>query len=798
MDRVVVLKSIGGSFDRGFQCNLSIATEGQPIDLEVLGTLPAQPDLIEDYRIWQSSYRQLGFPTRISGGGTVHIGKPRTDCKQAAIQLKKHLNQWLQSPSFLPIRDTLLQELQPTDRVRLILQMDDRSLQQLPWHAWELLDRYHQIEIALASPGYKSIKAAKSTVNSVRVLAILGDAAGINIDADRAFLEALPNADVTFLVEPKQHDLSEQLWNQGWDVLFFAGHSITQDSGYLYINPSEKLAIDDLKYALRRSVQQGLQLAIFNSCDGFGLARNLADLHIPQTIFMREPVPDSVAQAFLKHFLKAFVHEAQPLYLAVRSARERLETSEATFLCASWLPMIFQNLAVQPKTWTALSGQPELPPELPPELQVLPAELPPPVPLRSRLQSIAQKTAIVAISSLVTTGLVSWVRHQGWMQPLELKAYDHILQVESVLDARTIGSSSLVITIGDEDKRIYGDPKDDLSVTSENLTALIQKLKKANAEVIAVDLIRDVEGVPKPMVESLRNIDRLIGICSPPGQQAAGFKVPQGIDRHIGFADLASDPDIVVRRHLLTLPNDAICPARQSLSVTAAALYLNRTPEQLLSTIPLMDGKTHPAAYQQTEERATLLKPESYGHLMVHYRGSTIPQMTMADFMKNRAGNVQLAGKVVFIGITRSNMEDFRNTPLATKIPGVFIHAQQTDHLIRMVNQREAPLWMLNEQEEWGWILLWATIAGLMAVLGLPIRSSLQGLHALGRVGIVVLVLYGSCIVMFMQRSGWVPFIPAAASILLTSSVVAGSSLRSSLGSPLRSPFKPSEPKKLP
>ncbi len=787
MDRVVVLKSIGGSFDRGFQCSLSIATEGQPIHREVPGSLPAQPDLIENYQIWKSSYRNLGFPTRISGGGTVNTGKPRKDCQQAAIQLKQQLNQWLQSPSFLPIRDTLLQELQPTDRVRLILQMDDRSLQQLPWHAWELLDRYHQIEIALASPGYQSIQAEKATTQAVQILAILGDAAGIDIQADRTFLESLPDAEVTFLVEPKQADLSDQLWNKGWDVLFFAGHSITQDAGYLYINPDEKLAIDDLKYALRRSVQQGLQLAIFNSCDGFGLARNLADLHIPQTIFMREPVPDSVAQTFLKHFLMAFVHEAQPLYLAVRSARERLETSEATFLCASWLPMIFQNLAVQPKTWAVLSGQSELPPELPPELSVLRAELPPqPLPMRSHIQSIAQKTAIVAISSLVTTGLVSWVRHQGWMQPLELKAYDHIMQVESILDARTIESSSLVITIGDEDKRIYGNLKDDLSVTSENLTALIQKLKKANAEVIAVDLIRDVEGVPQPIAETLRSIDRLIGICSPPGEQSAGFKLPQGLDRQIGFADMASDPDQVIRRNLLNLPTDPICPARQALSVTAAALYLNRTPEQILSTLPRMDGKTHPAAYQQAEERATLLKPNAYGHLMVHYRGSTIPQMTMADFMKNRAGNVQLTGKVVFIGITRSNMEDFRNTPLATQIPGVFIHAAKTDHLIRLLNQRETPLWMWNEQEEWGWILLWATIAGITTVLCLPIRSPLQGLNALSRAGIVVLVLYGSCIVIFMQRSGWVPFIPAATSLLLTSTAVAGSSL------------KRSEPKKLP
>jgi hypothetical protein len=37
-----------------------------------------------------------------------------------------------------------------------------------------------------------------------------------------------------------------------------------------------------------------------------GLAKHLASLHIPKIIVMREPVPDLVAQEFLKNFLTAF------------------------------------------------------------------------------------------------------------------------------------------------------------------------------------------------------------------------------------------------------------------------------------------------------------------------------------------------------------------------------------------------------------------------------------------------------------------------------------------------------------
>jgi hypothetical protein len=129
----------------------------------------------------------------------------------------------------------------------------------------------------------------------------LGHRAGIDIDRDRSLLAALPDAAVTFLVEPHRSQLTDQLWNQPWDILFFAGHSeTTAAQGRISINPTDHLTLEELTYGLRRAVAQGLQLAIFNSCDGLGLAHALAPLHLPHMIVMREPIPDPVAQAFLK------------------------------------------------------------------------------------------------------------------------------------------------------------------------------------------------------------------------------------------------------------------------------------------------------------------------------------------------------------------------------------------------------------------------------------------------------------------------------------------------------------------
>ena len=80
-----------------------------------------------------------------------------------------------------------------------------------------------------------------------------------------------------------------------------------------------------------------------------------------------------------------------------------------------------------------------------------------------------------------------------------------MMQMESLLDARKMESSTLVITI-DDDQRLYGNAKGDLSISDENLFKLIQKLKLANAEVIGVDLIRDAKGLSKPMTNSLRTM----------------------------------------------------------------------------------------------------------------------------------------------------------------------------------------------------------------------------------------------------------------------------------------------------
>ena len=116
------------------------------------------------------------------------------------------------------------------------------------------------------------------------------------------------------------------------------------------------MTIEQFEAAIEGAVSNGLKLAIFNSCDGLGLATALSSLHIPQVIVMREPVSNQVAQVFFKYFLDAFVGQRLSLYLAVRQARRQLQGLENEFPGASWLPVLCQNPAVELSTWQDWCG----------------------------------------------------------------------------------------------------------------------------------------------------------------------------------------------------------------------------------------------------------------------------------------------------------------------------------------------------------------------------------------------------------------------------------------------------------
>ncbi|WP_292870557.1 CHAT domain-containing protein [Nostoc sp. LPT] len=355
MKKLVILK-FDGNFESGFQVNLEIANEGQRAYRTTTAKLPENikiPQLLNNWHeIYCSQYSQ--FRVKSGGSRRVNLESLKQECTRESINLLASFNQWLNVPSFTSIVN-FLQELNPKDEIRIIITTSCHELRQLPWHLWDVLINFPLVEVALSSPNAE--QGERAYREKIRILIILGDSSKIDIEADKKLLHNFcgDDAEIVLLQQPSREDLNHYLQDDlGWDILFFSGHSRTEKTqGRIYINHHDSLTIAELRDALQVAIQRRLQIAFFNSCDGLGIAYELEQLHIPQVIVMRQPVPDKVAQEFLKYFLQEFTG-GKSLYISVRNARLELQKLESEFPCASWLPVIVQNQTETPPTWQTL------------------------------------------------------------------------------------------------------------------------------------------------------------------------------------------------------------------------------------------------------------------------------------------------------------------------------------------------------------------------------------------------------------------------------------------------------------
>ena len=224
---IVTLKIRDGSFAAGFSVTLLISKEGLPAELEINSQLPPAPDIPQKYRLWQASYLGLGLTARLEPIKVFSNSSYSEECDRASRQLLKSINDWLNADCFRHLKEKFLSKLNPTDEIKILIQTDNTLIHCLPWHLADWFEPYSKIEIAISSSTYE--KEEKSLITSrtkIRILAILGNSKGIDTNRDRRLLEQLPNSSVTLLVEPDRQAVTEQLWHpQGWDILFFAGHS---------------------------------------------------------------------------------------------------------------------------------------------------------------------------------------------------------------------------------------------------------------------------------------------------------------------------------------------------------------------------------------------------------------------------------------------------------------------------------------------------------------------------------------------------------------------------------------------
>ena len=770
MSKSIVLEIGAGNLVEGFSIGLRLPGDGK-----IPGWLPPAPDLDNQYQDWLEVYcQQQQWWLR---GIKVKSQKTNVSIVELSDELAKGLNDWLNSGDvkFRNVRDKIIEVLADNNVEQLIVESDCELLQRLPWHRWDILEK-SQVEVCFSYSQYeKNQTASWRSDNQVKILAILGDSQGIDIEKDREMLAKLPGAEVKFLVEPQRQDINKSLWEQDWDILFFAGHSSSiWNKGRIFINSNSKnnsLTIEELKYGLKTAIKNGLKLAIFNSCDGLKLARDLAELNMPHAIVMRQPVPDKVAQEFLKHFLEAF-SGGKAFPLAVREAREKLQGLENKFPCATWLPVICQNPAEIPPTWDELrSPAPSLPAPLLPRS---------PDPL---LPSWWQGLRSLSLTSFAITGAVMGIRFFGLLQPLELWAIDVLMRSRP-----REGADPRILVVANDSPSI--DYQDKLGMTrtgslsDEALAKILDELEKLQPRIIGLNIYRE-GALPPPLAARLQNDSRFFAVCKTPSpvndEDPDGVRPPSDIAKErLGFIDVAQDKNGMVRRHLLAMKNQAIahpCQTEFSLSYRIASHYLKElkglkvkeTPrgEWQLGNVLLKKLTAHSSGYQGKHHLGgyqTLLNYRAYDSVADIAQEISVKEILengiTAD-LKNRFPDA-----IVLIGTTKPSWSVLWETPFDRDIPGVFLQAQMISEIISAVLDDRPLIWWWPLWIEALWIWGWSLAGG---VLILCFEEPLK------RLAIAVLLLgglFGVCSVIFTSSAGWVPLVPPALAFTCTIAIV--------------------------
>ena len=811
MSKLVVLTLLGGDLNQGFPVVTGQLWHRNQ-SFKITGSLPAAPKLNKLYLHWlllyEAVHQRLGNKKRIKVFQDDITNISINEFNKVSQELQLHINDWLKFQSFQNIERRLRTLLSRDDEIRIIIETNIVILHQLPWHLWNFFDDYPQAELGLSNHEYASpqvLQLQKPSTGKVRILAILGNRVGIDIDKDSSLLQGLTDTQTTFLVEPTRKELDEQLWNHDWDILFFAGHSASfagGEIGEIYINQTESLTIYQLRNALKTAIKRGLSIAIFNSCDGIGLARNFADLNVPQMIVMRMGIPDLIAQEFLKNFLAAFA-DGKPFYLAVREARERLQGLENEFPCASWLPVIYQNPTTISTTWEQLRDNYFSDPKSDPKNdtksdtesiakvlsqgKISPSKhnskynskykpkFNPRTNPKSNFFSVLISTFIIALSTIA-------LRYLGVFEKIELQTFDQMLRLRprEHPDPRVV-----VVELTEKDIQSLQEKTRGLkSISDKNLARLLNRIQEHQPLVIGLDIYRDFVDPPDTsnpiQLATELSKDNVVVICK--GRDSKydpqGVKPPQEVPvERQGFADAIQDPDGIVRRQILMMEQDlsSPCTTPTSLSLQLASRYLfskdiitdfeKKGYVKFGSKVfkPLKPGRS--GAYQQGFN----LEGVDLGgiQILINYRNTNDHfRVSLEDVLNNKVNPDLLTDKVVVIGVTANTISDTWSTPYSTaqetyqEIPGVLIQAQKVSQILSAVLDERPILWVLPFWGDIIWISGWS-IAGSMIVWRV---HSLSGKGC--TIVAIVVVLYGVCAIALLQEGLWVPFIPSAFAIV--------------------------------
>jgi len=392
-------------------------------------------------------------------------------------------------------------------------------------------------------------------------------------------------------------------------------------------------------------------------------------------------------------------------------------------------------------------------------------------PLRRRLrQRFRQQLGILAIISYsaglgIVTGLT------GWLQVPELMVLDAFFNYrgEEAQDDRI-----LIVTIDEQDITRIGQ----WPVPDGVLARAIRRISAAQPRVIGLDIYRDLPIEPghTELEEVFRSTPNLIGIekavefqVSPPPTLAA-------LDQ-VGLADLVRDPDGKIRRGLLSvLMSDQ--QLKLCLPSQIALLYLEAEGIELQrlgnAQQQYILGQTVITRLQDNDGAYTGLDAGGY-QVLLNYRSTSqgFETVTFSDLLDGNVPTELMRDRAVFIGSTAASLNDFYDTPIQQRLPGVLIHAHTTSQLISAALDGRPFIRTASDPLEWLWAILWTVASAQISIILLtanPLGLSLSQYWNFVGIGLFGTGIIGVHYLLFLN-SLWLPIFPPL--IALSTTVLA-------------------------
>ena len=371
------------------------------------------------------------------------------------------------------------------------------------------------------------------------------------------------------------------------------------------------------------------------------------------------------------------------------------------------------------------------------------------------------------ITCIAVTGTLLGVRHLGWLQPLELKAFDLIVQLRP--DA---GDDPRLLIVQVTDQDIHAVNK--WPINDGVLAKAIAELARLEPTAIGLDIIRDIPYEPgnAALVNQLKN-PKVIPITFIGNSEYDRVPPPPNIpEKRVGFNDLVVDPDGIVRRNLMFAGDGKT--TLNSLSMRLAFAYFDskKIDAKLTEKNEIQVNKTTFSQWRSDSGGYQNIDAQGY-QVMLNYRSAEniAKTVTLTQVLEGKVDPKWVKGKIVLIGVTALTVKDLFSTPYSATangnrpMAGVLIHATATSQILSAVLDGKGLFWYWDEWQEILWIAVWSAVGGCLA-WRLENSLSLMG-SAIASGG----SLFGFTLWLFMQQ-GWIPLTAPGLALLITAGVV--------------------------